>query len=179
MIKYPFLNLGSVNAPYSHELYEAAARVISSGRYIGGKEVEALETRMAQMCGTTHAVGVSNGLDALTLILKAYVQLGHLSPGDGVIVPANTYIASMLAITDAGLTLIPADADPVTMNIDVTSICSGDAGRAKAIMPVHLYGRNAWTEEVKEFVQAHKLLAIEDCAQAIGAQSSITGVSVH
>ena len=88
------------------------------------------------MCGTSHAVGVSNGLDALTLILKAYIQLGKLHPGDGVIVPANTYIATMLAVTDAGLTLIPADIDASTMNLDVTSIRDEDAVQAKAIMPV-------------------------------------------
>ncbi len=177
MMKYPFLDLAAVNAPYIHELHEAAARVINSGRYIGGDEVETLEARMAQMCGTSHAVGVSNGLDALTLILKAYIQLGKLHPGDGVIVPANTYIATMLAVTDAGLALIPADIDASTMNLDVTSIRDEDAVQAKAIMPVHLYGRNAWTQDVKDFVITHDLLAIEDSAQAIGAHSDVEGIN--
>ena len=121
-MRYPFLDLTLLNQPWLEELKDAAMRVISSGRYIGGDEVEALEADMAGLCGTTHAVGVSNGLDALTLILKAYIKLGRLNPGDGVIVPANTYIATMLAVTEAGLTIMPVDIDETSMNISASDI---------------------------------------------------------
>lgn len=175
-MKYPFLDLGLINKPMEDELKEAACRVISSGRYIGGEEVTRLEADMAQLCGTDYAVGVSNGLDAITLILKAYVRLGRLQHGDGVIVPANTYIATMLAVTDAGLNIIPVDADPRTMNIDGRAISDDILRHAKAIMPVHLYGRTAWNEILHEMALSNDLLVIEDSAQAIGAHSTIPGL---
>lgn len=175
-MKYPFLDLGRINAQFAEELKEAACRVISSGRYIGGDEVTKLESHMAQICDTKYAVGVSNGLDALTLILKAYVKLGRLHQGDGVIVPANTFIATMLAVTEAGLTIIPVDADQRTMNIDAGAISDEMLSRAKAVMPVHLYGRSAWDDALRSIVLSHNLLVIEDSAQAIGAHSTTPGV---
>lgn len=132
---------------------------------------------MATLCGTAHAVGVSNGLDALTLILKAYVKLGHLKYGDGVIVPANTYIATMLAVTEAGLKILPVDCDEMTMNIDAAAIPSEILDQAKAIMPVHLYGRTAWSQSLRRIAESRGLLVIEDSAQGIGAYASAAGIN--
>ncbi len=176
-MRYPFLDLGLINSPWIDELKEAACRVISSGRYIGGDEVAALESDMATLCGTAHAVGVSNGLDALTLILKAYVKLGRLKSGYGVIVPANTYIATMLAVTEAGLKILPVDCDEMTMNIDAAAIPSEILDQAKAIMPVHLYGRTAWSQSLRSIAESRGLLVIEDSAQGIGAYSSVAGIN--
>ena len=110
-MKYPFLDLAKVNEPYYDELVRAAERVIRSGRYIGGEEVEAFETELSQMLKAPYIIGVSNGLDALRLILRAYIQLGVFKEGDEVIYPANTFIASVLAISDAGLVPVPVDID--------------------------------------------------------------------
>ena len=110
--KYPFLDLATVNAPNLDELEQAALRVVRSGRYIGGEEVDALERRIADIAHTPHAVAVSNGLDALRLILRAYIEMGRLKPDDEVIVPGNTYIASVLAISDAGLIPVLAELQP-------------------------------------------------------------------
>lgn len=176
-MRYPFLDLTLLNQPWLEELKDAAMRVISSGRYIGGDEVEALEADMAELCGITHAVGVSNGLDALTLILKAYIKLGRLNPGDGVIVPANTYIATMLAVTEAGLTIMPVDIDETSMNISASDIPADMLNQAKAIMPVHLYGRTAWSSALQDIASSHNLLVVEDSAQSIGARSSAPGIN--
>lgn len=112
-MRYPFLDLATVNAPYADELRRAALRVVDSGRYIGGCEVEAFEAALARNTGVPYAVGVSNGLDALRLIFRACIELGRLRLGDGVIVPANTYIASVLAVTDCGLTPVFVEPDSV------------------------------------------------------------------
>ena len=175
-IKYPFLDLGEVNRPYMDEMTEAAIRVIRSGRYIGGEEVESLESRLAAMTGSCHAIGVSNGLDALRLILRAYVVLGAMSEGDEVIVPANTYIASVLAISDAGLKPVLIDVDVSTMNIDTSLIENTITERTKAIMTVHLYGRVAWDNTLVNIARNHGLKVIEDCAQAIGARAVTAGL---
>ncbi len=175
-MKYPFLDLGEVNRPYMDEMTEAAIRVIRSGRYIGGEEVESLESRLAAMTGSCHAIGVSNGLDALRLILRAYVVLGAMSEGDEVIVPANTYIASVLAISDAGLKPVLVDVDDSTMNIDTSLIENAITERTKAIMTVHLYGRVAWDNTLVDIARNHDLKIIEDCAQAIGARAVTAGL---
>ena len=176
-MRYPFLNLADANRPYMEEMAEAAARVIRSGRYVGGAENEAFEKCLAEMTGTRFAIGVSNGLDALRLILRAYVELGEMKPGDEVIVPANTYIASVLAITDAGLTPILVDADIMTMNIDMSRIEQAVTTRTRAIMTVHLYGRVAWDRRMVEIAQKYSLKIIEDCAQAIGARATVAGLN--
>lgn len=166
---YPFLDLGRVNAPYADELKRACSRVVDSGRYIGGPEVEALERELAAMVGTRYAVGVASGLDALRLTLSSWIQLGRLSPGDEVIVPANTYFASVLAISLAGLTPVPVDADATTHNLDTSLLAGALTERTRAVMTVHLYGRPAYDRRLEEFASAHGLLVIEDAAQAIGA----------
>lgn len=175
-IKYPFLDLGTVNAPYFEAMKEAAARVIESGRYIGGQEVEAFERDMAALCMTPYAVGVSNGLDALRLILEGYKALGRLKEGDEVIVPANTYIASVLAVTQAGLTPVLVDPDYETMNLSAREIEEGLSERTRAVMPVHLYGRVAWDEDMAEVCRHNNLIVLEDAAQSIGARSSVKDI---
>lgn len=176
-IRYPFLNLATVDEPYYNQLEQAACRVIRSGRYIGGAEVEALERRLADLTGAAHAIGVSNGLDALRLILKAYVELGRMQPGDEVIVPANTYVASVLAISDAGLTPVMLDPHADTSNLNTSLIEKALTPRTKAIMPVHLYGRVCWDDTLRDLATRHGLLTIEDNAQAIGATSVTPGLN--
>lgn len=169
--RFPFLDLGEINRGYYSGLCEAAERVIASGRYIGGEEVERLECEMAEMCRAPYAVGVSNGLDALRLIMTAWVETGLLSRGDGVIVAANTYIASILAIIHSGLRPVLVDPDEKTFNLSAEGVekaCMTDEG-VKAVMPVHLYGRVAWDKDLRGIVTRKELLIIEDAAQAIGA----------
>ncbi len=175
-LKYPHLDLSQTNSPYMAEMMDAACRVIKSGRYIGGDEVDAFESAMCRLCNTPFAIGVASGLDALRLILMAYVELGTMHTGDEVIVPANTYIASFLAISQAGLIPVPADPDPTTMNLSHDNLRQALTPRTKAIMPVHLYGRTAWDSGLKSFAEEHNLLVIEDTAQAIGARSSVPGI---
>ena len=169
MMRYPFLDLRTVNEPLMAELTAAATRVIESGRYVGGPECEALEAELCRVAGTAHAVGVSNGLDALRLIFKAYIELGRLAPGDEVLVPANTYIASVLAVTDAGLTPVFVDASARTLNMDTDLIERSITPRTRAILTVHLYGRPCYDEAMIEAARRHGLLIVEDNAQAIGA----------
>ncbi len=169
-IRYPFLNLADVNAPYMEELQAAAARVVVSGRYVGGSECEAFEAELAAMTGTRFAVGVSNGLDALRLILRAYVEMGEMAPGDEILVPANTYVASVLAISDAGLKPVLVDADLSTLNMDTSLLRGAVTTRTRGIMAVHLYGRVVWNEELEAVAREFGLKVIEDNAQAIGAK---------
>jgi len=175
-MKHPFLDLAAVNQPYIDELQTAAARVIASGRYIGGPEVEALEDDLCRLCGVSHAVGVSNGLDALRLILRAYIVMGVMAPGDEVIVPANTYIASFLAISDSGLVPVPVEPSPDTMNLDTSLVEAAVTPRTRAIMPVHLYGRICWDGRLADIARRHGLRVIEDAAQSIGARSAVEGL---
>lgn len=175
-MKYPFLNLGTVNEPYTDDLIAAAERVIRSGRYIGGPEVEALESQLGEMLGAPSVVGVSNGLDALRLILRAYCETGVFKQGDEIIYPANTYIASVLAISDAGLVPVPVDVDVKTMNLDTSLLESVVTPRTRGIMAVHLYGRVAWDEALVECACRHGLKIIEDCAQALGGRTLAKGV---
>ncbi len=169
MIKYPFLDLGKVNAGYSARLKEACARVIDSGRYVGGDEVESFENMLATMCGVGHAVGLASGLDALRLILRGYIELGVMSPGDEVIVPSNTYIATVLAVTDAGLKPVFVEPDEETMNLDVNLIGEAVTPSTRAIMTVHLYGQPAYSAKMRDIARNLGLKIIEDNAQAIGA----------
>lgn len=166
-----FCDLADVNAPYAQALKDAAARIIDSGRYVGGPEVAAFEKALAAHTGTGYAVGVSNGLDALRLILRAYIELGRLKAGDEVIVPSNTYIASVLAITDSGLTPVFVEPDVDTLNLDTSLLEAAITDRTRAIMTVHLYGRACFDATMLYLARRHGLLIIEDNAQAIGAEA--------
>ena len=170
MIK--FLDLQKINSQYASELKEATARVIDSGWYLLGKEVEKFESHLANYIGVKHAIGVANGLDALRLILKAYIEMGVMAEGDEVIVPANTYIASILAISDNRLKPILVEPDINTYNLDISLIEKHINPRTKAIMVVHLYGQVCWSEELEAIAKKHNLKIIEDNAQAIGAEYS-------
>lgn len=178
----PFLDLKALDAPYREELKAAVCAVIDSGRYIGGPEVDNFEHSLATAIGTQYAVGVSNGLDALRLSLRAAIELGYIHRGDGVIVAANTYIASILAITDNNLVPILVEPSPKTYNLDTSLIDDAIADAAvhgvnvSAIMPVHLYGRACWDTALTEAIERHHLFVIEDNAQAIGAQSETPGI---
>lgn len=167
----PFLSLKDINARHADELKAAAARVIDSGWYILGQEVAAFEQAFADYCGVRHAIGVGNGLDALSLILRGYKELGALHDGDEVIVPANTFIASFLAITESGLMPVPVEPDPANFNLDPARVAAAIGERTRAIMAVHLYGQLADMPALAELAERHSLLLIEDAAQAHGAAS--------
>lgn len=176
-IKYTFLDLAGVNAPYLDEIKGALARVADSGRYVGGDEVAAFERNLASLVGTPFAIGVSNGLDALRMILRGYIQLGRLLPGDGVLLPSNTYIATLLAITDCGLKPVFVEPSLDTFNITADRVAEALAANdAKAIITVHLYGRAAWDADIKRLAVEHNLIVIEDNAQAIGAKAAVDGL---
>lgn len=161
----PFLDLNSPYQELKIELDKAYQRVMDSGWYILGKEVTAFENEFSTYCGTKHCVGVGNGLEALYLIIKAY----DIGPGDEVIVPANTYIATWLAITHAGATPIPVEPDERTYNIDPLKIEQAITPKTKAIMAVHLYGQPADMDPIKTLANTYGLKIFEDCAQAHGA----------
>jgi dTDP-4-amino-4,6-dideoxygalactose transaminase len=171
LMTVPFLDAGAINARYADQLKAAAARVIDSGRYILGDELAAFEEEFASYCGVRHAVGVGNGLDALSLILRGYKELGALKEGDEVIVPGNTFIATVLAITDNRLIPVPVEPDPITFNIDPSQVEAAIGPRSRAIMAVHLYGQLADMPRLKELATRRGLLLIEDAAQAHGASS--------
>ena len=166
----PFLDLKAINSQYRAELIDAAIRVIDSGWYIQGTELEAFEQEFATYCGTQHCIGVANGLDALTLTLRAWKELGKLKEGDEVIVPANTYIASILAITENGLKPVLVEPDEATYNLCPTKTAAVITPNTKAIMVVHLYGRLAPMPEIMALAGQHNLLVLEDSAQAHGAE---------
>ncbi|WP_163575907.1 DegT/DnrJ/EryC1/StrS family aminotransferase [Halomonas faecis] len=165
----PFLDLKSINANYRDELIEACARVIDSGWYINGKEVAAFEKEFSAYCGSEHCIGVANGLDALTLTLRAWKELGRLKEWDEVIVPANTYIASVLAITENRLTPVFVEPNELTYNICPKNTEAAVSRKTRAILPVHLYGQLADMPTIMEIAEQHKLLVLEDAAQAHGA----------
>ncbi|TCH64089.1 DegT/DnrJ/EryC1/StrS family aminotransferase [Acinetobacter sp. ANC 4862] len=166
----PFLDLRAINAQYHAELKDACARVIDSGWYIGGKELETFEHDFADYCGTQFAIGVANGLDALILTLRAWKELGKLQDGDEVIVPSNTYIASILAITANNLTPILVEPNLSTYNIDPVKIEQAITSKTRVILPVHLYGRLAAMPEIMEIAKKYNLLVLEDSAQSHGAE---------
>lgn len=165
----PFLDLKSINARYREDLMAAAARVIDSGWYIQGQECRCFEKEFAAYCGTTFCIGVGNGLDALTLTLRAWKELGKLKEGDEVLVPANTYIATILAITENRLTPVLVEPDINTYNMSPEHMAAAVTARTKAVLPVHLYGRLAEMPEIMTIAQKYGLLVLEDAAQAHGA----------
>lgn len=165
----PFLDLKAINAAYRDELIQAATRVIDSGWYIQGQEVAAFEKEFAAYCGTRYCIGVGNGLDALILTLRAWKELGCLKESDEVIVPANTYIATILAITENRLTPVLVEPDIDTYNLSPKLAEKAITPRTKAILPVHLYGRLAEMPQIMDIADQHGLLVLEDAAQAHGA----------
>ena len=168
MIK--FLDLKAINAAYAEEIEEAMLRVARSGWYLRGEETRHFEETYARYIGCRHAIGCGNGLDALRLIFRAYIEMGVLREGDEVIVPANTYIASILAVTDNRLKPIFVEPDRETLQIDDSLIEQAITPRTRAIMIVHLYGRCAYTEMIGDLCKKHNLLLIEDNAQAHGCR---------
>jgi dTDP-4-amino-4,6-dideoxygalactose transaminase len=168
MIK--FLDLQKINAQYANELKQAASEVIDSGWFLMGEKLSNFERELAQYVGAAHAIGVANGLDALRLILNAYIELGVMSEGDEVIVPANTYIASLLAISDNNLTPILVEPNDKSFNLDLDVIEKHITPKTKAIMVVHLYGQVCWSDDLIALAKKHNLKIIEDNAQAIGAE---------
>lgn len=167
-MQIPFLSLKSITEKYSDEIHAAVRRVVDSGRYLQGKENETFENNYAKYIGSKYCIGVANGLDALIWIVKAYKELGVFSDGDEIIVPANTYIASILAITENNLKPILVEPQFETLEIDDNLIEDKITSRTKAIMIVHLYGRCAYTEKIGELCKKYNLKLIEDNAQAHG-----------
>lgn len=161
-----FLNLGRLNAAHAEGIQAAVQRVLASGWYLHGGELEAFEREFAAYSEVEHCIGVANGLDALHLILRGY----GIGAGDEVIVPSNTFIATWLAVTHAGATPVPVEPDPVTFNIDPARIEAAITPRTRAIMPVHLYGQPADMDPINEIARRHGLKVIEDAAQAHGAR---------
>jgi dTDP-4-amino-4,6-dideoxygalactose transaminase len=166
MIK--FLDLQKITEKYSDEIHEAVNRVVDSGWYLQGKENAKFEKHFADYIGTKHCVGVGNGLDALVWIFRAYIELGVMKPGDEVIVPANTYIASILAITENGLKAVLVEPDMKTLEIDDNKIEEVITEKTKAILIVHLYGRCAYTDKIGALCTKYNLKLVEDNAQAHG-----------
>ncbi|MDY6450137.1 DegT/DnrJ/EryC1/StrS family aminotransferase [Acinetobacter faecalis] len=165
-----FLDLKKINQQYRQELIEASTRVIDSGWYINGNELAQFENNFAQYCGTQHAIGVANGLDALILVLRAWKELGKLSDGDEVLVPANTYIASILAISANNLKPVLVEPDINTYNINPHLIEEKITSKTKAILAVHLYGQLADMPNIMRLANKYDLLVLEDSAQAHGAE---------
>ena len=168
MIK--FLDLQKINLSHQQEIEEKLMQVFRSGWYLMGNEVKNFEANLVNYIGSPNAIGVANGLDALRLIFKGYLELGQMKIGDEVIVPANTYIASLLAITDNRLKPVFAEPDMETYNIDISKIEALITPKTKAIMVVHLYGKVCWSEELEALGKKYNLKIIEDNAQAIGAE---------
>tara|TARA_R110001632_G_scaffold28927_2_gene76989 strand:+ start:10525 stop:11631 length:1107 start_codon:yes stop_codon:yes gene_type:complete len=166
----PFLDIQKINAEHKQELEEACNTVVESGWYIKGKQVDNFENELTDYLGCKYVLGVANGLDALRIILRSYLELGILKEGDEIIVPANTFIASILAITENQLKPVFIEPEINTYNIDVSKIESAITPKTKAIMIVHLYGRISWDERLTEIAERHQLKLIEDNAQAIGAE---------
>lgn len=168
MIK--FLDLQKVNLLHQQEIEERILKTFRSGWYLLGEEVKQFEKNLSAYIGAKHAIGVANGLDALRLIFKAYIELGIMQPSDEVIVPANTYIASLLALTDNNLVPVLVEPDIDTYNIDIAKIEEKITPKTKAIMVVHLYGQVVFSEALSALAKKHRLKIIEDNAQAIGAE---------
>ncbi|MDP9505129.1 DegT/DnrJ/EryC1/StrS aminotransferase family protein [Pseudomonas protegens] len=164
-----FLDLKKLNAAYASELQEACARVIDSGWYIGGQELSSFEREFADYCGASNCVGVANGLDALTLTLRAWKEMGRLREGDEVIVPANTYIASVLAITENRLVPVLVEPDPATFNLSAAGVRAALTEKTKAVIAVHLYGQLADMPGIMDLAHERDLLVLEDAAQSHGA----------
>ncbi len=170
MIK--FLDLKKLNAQYHNEFKKEFNAFLNSGTYILGSQVEDFEKEFAGYCGTTYCIGVNSGLDALHLILEGYKALGILKAGDEIIVPANTYIATVLAISNSSLKPVLVDSDVETFNIKPEEILKVISSKTKAILGVHLYGQLYDVEALEAISKQHNLLLIEDAAQAHGAENT-------
>ncbi|MGJ0334429.1 DegT/DnrJ/EryC1/StrS family aminotransferase [Aliarcobacter cryaerophilus] len=165
----PFLDLKELNTQYKAELIEACTRVIDSGWYIQGNECKEFDKEFASYCGAKYAIGVANGLDALILILRAYKELGFMKDGDEVIVPSNTYIASILAISQNNLVPVLVEPDINTYLLNPSKIEEKITSKTKAILPVHLYGQTCEMDKINEIAKKYNLKVIEDSAQSHGA----------
>ena len=165
----PFLDLKTINSQYRQELIEAYTKVLDSGWYIQGQECQKFEEEFARYCGAKYCIGVANGLDALSLILKAYIELNIINYNDEILVPANTYIASILAISQARLTPVLIEPNLNDYTLDYTKIESKISSKTKAILCVHLYGQTCQMNKIKEIAQKYNLKIIEDSAQSHGA----------
>lgn len=168
-MKVPFLNLVEINSKYNSQLIDVVSNVINSGWYIGGEYLAKFEAEFANYCGVKYCIGVANGLDALTLTMRAWKEMGKLADGDEVLVPANTYIASILAVTENNLKPIFIEPDKKTLNLSLDGIEKFITPRTKVIMPVHLYGRLVEMDLVLQIAKKNNLLVLEDSAQAHGA----------
>lgn len=166
----PFLSLKDVTALHGAEINEAVSRVVNGGWYLQGLENEKFEKDFSDFVGTKYTVGCANGLDALIWIFRAYIEMGVMQPGDEVIVPANTYIATILAITENGLVPVLVEPKPNTLEIDDDLIESHITPKTKAIAIVHLYGRIAYTNKIGELCKKYNLKLVEDCAQSHGCK---------
>lgn len=173
--EFEFLNLGTTNKPYADLLVQAAERVIRSGRFLNGEETRNLEEEISDFTGAKYAIAVSTGLDAIRLIFRGYMELEKLQTGDEVIFPANTFIASVLPITELGLKGIPAPVDPATGNLDFKQLEHFITPATRAVLTVHLYGSPAWDKDVFDRLHSRGILIIEDNAQALGAVASTAG----
>jgi len=169
-MQVPFLSLRDITNKYSSEIHDAVKRVVDSGWYLQGKENDVFEKNYASYIGSNYAIGVANGLDALFLILRAYIEMGVMQKGDEVLVPANTYIATILAITDNGLTPVLIEPSIETYQIDDSLIETAITSKTKAIMIVHLYGQCAYTDKIGQLCKKYNLKLIEDNAQAHGCE---------
>lgn len=181
MIK--FLDIQRITESFEPELSQSIERVVKRGWFLLGEEVKAFEAEYSLFIGTKHCIGSANGLDALRLIFKAYIEMGHMKEGDEVIVPANTFIASILAITDNRLKPVLVEPDIKTYNLNISLIEHQITPRTKAIMVVHLYGQACWSQELEEIAERYNLKIIEDNAQAAGAiikspRVQVSGLSV-
>ncbi|CAM6314775.1 DegT/DnrJ/EryC1/StrS family aminotransferase [Enterobacter hormaechei] len=165
-----FLDLKKINSQYRDEILEAMTRVLDSGWYIAGKELEYFEKSFADYCQVSHCIGVANGLDALNLVLRAWKELGKLKKGDEVIVQANTYIASILAVTENELKPVLVEPDQYSYNLSPEMVRKSITENTRAILPVHLYGSISPMEEICQIAKDHNLLILEDCAQSHGAE---------
>ena len=165
----PFLDLKKINAQYKSKLVDTCTKIIDSGWYIHGTFCKEFEQKFSDYCGTKHTIGVANGLDALTLIIRAYKELGVMTDKDEIIVPSNTYIASILSITENNLTPILVEPDIKTYLIDPSKIEEKITPKTKAILPVHLYGQTCQMDKINKIAKAHHLKVIEDSAQSHGA----------
>jgi len=168
----PFLDLHKINQKFESEFKEKFTSFLSSGYYVLGTNVTEFEKEFAAYCGTEYCIGVGNGLDALRLIIEGYKVLGKLKENDEVLVASNTYIATILAIKQAGLTPVLVESEAATFNFDLEQLKEAITSKTKAIMPVHLYGQLSPMKEISEMAKAHNLLIIEDAAQAHGAKNN-------
>jgi dTDP-4-amino-4,6-dideoxygalactose transaminase len=171
-MKIPFLDLQQINAPYEAQFHTQLQAMLDKGWYILGEQVQQFETEFAAYCETSYCIGVANGLDALTLIMRAYIELGQLQKGDEVLVQANTYIASILAIIEAGLVPVLVEPNPNTFLVEAHELEQNRSPKTKAALVVHLYGQLPDMESISTWAKSNQILLIEDAAQAHGAQLS-------